>query len=175
MKSHTKKQAGKKTKPKPIDVKHLRWAIDSRYANQRCCVDLLDFIQKHPAKCVKADFSLTAQNLMGVCFSLWRAAFLADKTGNKGESLKSATSFLGQIIQNNTIGFTQDRNDREWTFNYYINNARHLLQTLPMNHRDLVPGWTVKKRTPTERWDYIQGMLSQTVARFGEALQSSEH
>ncbi len=118
---------------------------------------------------------MTAQALIGVSFSLWRAAFLADKTGNKGESLKSATSFLEQIIQNNVIGFTQDRNDREWTFNYYVNNARHLLQTIPMKHRDLVPGWTVTKRTPTERWNYIQDMLRQTVAKFGDALRSSGH
>jgi len=40
------------------------------------------------------------------------------------------TTFLGALISNNTIGYPQDRSAREWTFNYYLSDARFRLQSL---------------------------------------------
>ena len=34
-----------------------------------------------------------------------------------------ADTFLETVIQDNAIAYTQERNSREWTFGYYLNNA----------------------------------------------------
>ena len=38
--------------------------------------------------------------------------------------------FLGTVIRDNAINFPQDRDTREWTVGYYLNNANLRLQKL---------------------------------------------
>ena len=68
-----------------------------------------------------------AQGLVGVSFSLWRAVFLSDLSDEKSY-MDDAEEFLGKLILDNAINYPQDRATREWTFAYYVNNAKYRLQ-----------------------------------------------
>jgi hypothetical protein len=109
---------------------HLAWLVESRAINQRGALKLFRLLEKHPDKMKSSDLSMVAQNLVAVCFSLWRAAFLADKTGTRHAVLQDARTFLGKMLTDNAITYPQDRSAREWTFNYYMNNAKDCLMHL---------------------------------------------
>jgi hypothetical protein len=89
------------------------------------------------------ELSQVAQNLVAVCFSLWRAAFLADKTGTRHAVLQDARTFSGKMLTDNAITYPQDRSAREWTFNYYMNGAKDCLMHL------------------ADRWEHIRTVLSR--------------
>ena len=152
------------------ELPHLRWAVKSRSENQQCGLKLLELFNKHPDVWKKTKYSLAAQSLVAIAFSLWRAAFLADKVNKLGESRKSATSFLTTVIRDNTINYVQDRTEKEWTFNYYMDNARLRLLALAEKWHALVPTWKQEKRSPTERWEYAQNLLFRAIANFEKHL-----
>jgi hypothetical protein len=56
---------------------------------------------------MKQEDRLRGQIPVGICFSLWRAAFLADKTGQGTAVFASAKDFLGKILVDNAINYTQ--------------------------------------------------------------------
>jgi hypothetical protein len=47
---------------------------------------------------------------------LWRAAFLADKTGKRAVVFNHGRIFFEKIIKDNAISYPQDKTSREWTF-----------------------------------------------------------
>jgi hypothetical protein len=161
------------TEEESTNLDHLRWVIKSRSENQRCALILFELLTKYPKQWKEKKYSLAAQALVGVTFSLWRAAFLADKSGERGKARKSAVSFLQKVIQDNAISYPQDRAEKEWTFNYYVSNASYTLRALAEKWRDLVPTQqSQKKGTPKERWEYHQNMLTQTVSNFQKTIGS---
>jgi len=113
-----------------------------------------------------------AQDLLAVSFSLWRAAFLADKTAKRTAVFSHATEFLEKIIEDNAISYVQDRKCNEWTFNYYTRNARASLEMLNKYWPNEVPSYVGRKRTPVERWDYCQELLNKAVKGFEIAAES---
>ena len=116
------------TKQDLLDHAHLEWLIDSREANQRASLQLHKLITAHMADVkTKKPLSIKAQVLTAVCFSLWRAAFLADKTGTHDATIDDAYAFLGKMLTDNAITYPQDRASREWTFNYYMEAAKNSL------------------------------------------------
>jgi hypothetical protein len=119
---------------------HLKWLVESRARNQRVSLDLFDLIKTHPEKLLNSDSDLKydAQNLVAISFSLWRAAFLADRTGHMEERLKDAERFLGKMLTDNAITYAQDRDAREWTFNYYMANARYRLEELGEDWSEII-------------------------------------
>ena len=147
-------------------IEHLSWAIESRYQNQRCAVNLLGLFMEHEELWKTQNWSRAAQDLLAVSFSLWRAAFLADKTAKRVAVFSHGTDFLEKVIEDNAISYVQDRKSNEWTFNYYTRNARSALETLHKYWPEQVPPYVGKKRTPVERWDYCQNQLDQAVAGF---------
>jgi hypothetical protein len=152
-------------------LQHLKWAIDSRARNQKCCFRLLGLFETYSDKWQARRYSQEAQDLLAVAFSLWRAAFLADKTGKRSEVFADAREFLEKIIEDNAISYPQDRKSKEWTFNYYTRNARYALQHLHGLRSEIVPEYKVlAKRSSTERWDYCQGLLDRTVNNFEVAF-----
>jgi len=112
--------------------------------------------------------------LIAVSFSLWRAAFLADKTSKRSEVFEHGRTFLEKIIEDNAISYPQDKHSREWTFNYYTRNARSSLQQLAQFWKDAAPEYEGKKRTPADRWDYCQSLLDQIVTNFETMLAKQE-
>lgn len=63
--------------------------------------------------------------LVGVAFSLWRAAFLAEMpTRTWPEALRDAQQLLGTVLSTNTIAFGTEHSLQGWTGGYYLNNAK---------------------------------------------------
>jgi hypothetical protein len=157
-------------------LEHLRWAVKSRARNQECAIRLLDLFLEYEDKWKTKDWSRAAQDLLSVNFSLWRAAFLADKTAKRDEVFAHAKLFLQRIIETNAISFSEDRTSKEWTFNYYTRNAKCALEALHEHWATMrklpVPQYKDATRTPTEKWTYCQDLLDETVTVFEAELQS---
>ena len=154
---------------KEVTLAHLEWAIDSRTKNQKSCLKLLMLLREYESFWKAKALSKAAQDLIAVAFSLWRAAFLADKTGKREEVLKHGVAFLEKVIETNSISFGQDKNSNEWTFNYYTKNARSSLTILARNWDFLSP-YEGGTRKAIERWDYCQALLDQALVKFESHL-----
>ncbi len=152
-------------------VKHLQWAVESRARNQRCAVRLLGIFLEYEDEWKTQRWARAAQDLLSVSFSLWRAAFLADKTAHRTAVFSDGVEFLERVIEDNAISYPQDRRCKEWTFNYYIRNARAALEVLAKHWPDQVPQYESAKLSPTNRWEYYQGVLDEAVARFETAVR----
>jgi hypothetical protein len=145
---------------------HLEWAIDSRTRNQLSNLRLLKLLEGHAGEWRTKRNAAVAQDLIAVAFSLWRAAFLADKTGKRSEVLSHGKVFLETVVRDNAIGFPQDKKSQEWTFNFYTRNARYALEHLYKLRPDIVPEYTSATRPPKGRWDYCQKLLDETLTSF---------
>jgi len=160
-------------KPDTPSYAHLDWLIRSREANQRASLELHKLVGTHSSKIKKKKpLSVKAQVLTSVAFSLWRAAFLADKTGTHAATIEDAHAFLGKMLTDNAITYPQDRASREWTYNYYMEAARHGLQILAKNwlsvEATLSQKTKVKKGSTLEsrRWDKYQATLNAAINEF---------
>jgi hypothetical protein len=149
---------------------NLGWAVKSRSENQVCAIRLFELLTTYRDRVRQRDYQQFAQHLVAVTFSLWRAAFLADKSGGKEDALNSAIEFLETVIADNAITYAQDKKQREWTFSYYINNVRFTLLALHSKWPELVPKWELANRPPKKRWEYGQQLLKEAVERFETAL-----
>lgn len=116
----------------------LEWLVDSRSRIQHLLLDLYAFGQKISADDVSK--TLAFQLLTAIGFALWRAAFLADDDRSWPDITKDASIFLGTLVRDNTIGYTQDRTSKRWTFGYYINDAYLRLDYFHRQLRSLEPG-----------------------------------
>ena len=88
-------------------IDDLEWAVGSRHKNQLCALKLYKLLVKHEDKGNwSKDNSFIARSLVGIVFSLWRAASLADKRdGTNKASRTKARAFLGKVVQDNAIAF----------------------------------------------------------------------
>jgi hypothetical protein len=77
---------------------HVEWLIEQRYRNQKASANLFKLIEKEDERSPHAE---SAQTLIAVGFSLWRAAFLADKKNLKSYTYASAKAFLQEILEHN--------------------------------------------------------------------------
>ena len=152
-------------------LKHLEWAIQSRARNQRCSLKLLTLFEEHESIWKTSRFARAAQDLVAVSFSLWRAAFLADKTAKRIAVFEHGKVFLERVIEDNAISYPQDKASKEWTFNYYTRNARTSLENLAKFWKDIAPPYQGRKRRPMERWDYCQSLLEEAVTNFEKLLR----
>src|SRR5262249_43950534 len=107
---------------------HLQWLVDSRCKNQKVTLELYLAIKNNSAA-INKDIRLAylAQELAAVAFSLWRAVFLSDLSEDVEKQMTDVTTFLATLISTNAIAFQQDQRSREWTFPYYLKNARSRL------------------------------------------------
>jgi hypothetical protein len=161
------------TKEDDRSPQHLTWLVRNRSANQKISLRLYKLLQAHPEKLKLTKNSVTAQNLIAATFSLWRAVFLSDKTGARGASLQDASAFLGKLIISNMINFSEDRAAREWTFNYYISDARYRLKKIAEDWKyELSP--LAGKQSPKSRWDHCHGELVRAVDLFTKHLRKKD-
>jgi hypothetical protein len=146
---------------------HLQWLIESRHRNQRSALRLRSLLKDYEKQWKTKDLSAAAQELTSISFSLWRAAFLADKTGKRSAVYSHAFQFLERVIEDNAITYAQDKVWREWTFNYYTRAARLSLEYLNRRWPRIVgPYEVVAKRKPKERWEYCQSLLDNAIDAF---------
>jgi len=149
---------------------HLEWSIRSRARNQACSFRLAVLFADHARVWQTKAYSRAAQDLTGVSFSLWRAAFLAEKTGKRVAVFAEARKFLERVLEDNAISYPNDKAGREWTFNYYTGNARSGLESLHKNWGDTVPAYIPKTRNSRERWDHCQDLFEAAVDGFEKNL-----
>jgi hypothetical protein len=125
-KSMAESEPARRLKGMPSKVE-LRNQIKARGDVQLLLASLYHLHDEHRA-ILRADqellraFSLIA----GSAFSLWRAAFLThtgDPVIDPVPGLDDCAIFIGTVARDNIISFAQDRESREWTVGYYLNNA----------------------------------------------------
>jgi hypothetical protein len=145
--------------------------------NQRASLLLHKLVDTHFKRIQKnKKSSEQAQVLASVCFSLWRAAFLADRTGTHEARLQAAQAFLGKMLTDNAITYPQDRASREWTFSYYMNCARDGLLSLANAWPNVGATLSARKRVVRgstaagRRWDRHQRALDVAMAEFQKEL-----
>ncbi len=82
-------------------------------------------------KCLGADRMHSFHLLVGVAFSLWRAAFLLRPDRQLRSVSTAADHFLHTLCRDNSINYAQDRDNCHWTVGYYLNNAYLRLVIVP--------------------------------------------
>jgi len=109
-----------------------------------------------------------AQELTGVAFSLWRAVFLSDTTGEFEDQFADLKKFLVGLISDNTVLYNTDKNARNWSFRYYLDNAVLRLGKISLGELSLVDKSDLSKPADTEKdeWLDAQAILDKAVLRF---------
>jgi hypothetical protein len=158
------------------ELRSLEWLVENRSRNQQSALEVYKIIERENKKLSRSRrHRAFAHCLLGICFSLWRAVFLANLKQDKGALLKDATSFLRELIETNNISFQTDVRNKEWSFRYYVQNARDRLKYLnaSFSHKKLsfdLPGESVGK-TPQEWWEAHQDSLDDAIKAFDHLLK----
>ena len=149
---------------------HLTWLVQSRSRNQEVTLDLYLTIRNNRTS-IDSDVrhAELAQELAAIAFSLWRAVFLSDLTETVERQMADVETFLHILISHNAIAYQQDQNSREWTFYYYLKNARDRLLSIarqsPLELLD-ISEIEVAASSAKEDWTIAQDALSKAVSRF---------
>lgn len=156
---------------------HLAWLVESRKQNQEVSAHLYTLLTPKCWQYRKLGYE--AKTLVSIGFSLWRAAFLADKTGDLNETNEHSVYFLGEMLETNAINFAQDKKARGFTFNYYLANVRFRLKEF----KDDNPSFNIDARLtkkgglmklkPAERWRAYQEAFNDAVAYFEKRLNEA--
>ena len=160
--------------PLAPNPKHLQWLVESRRQNQEVCARLYELMTPKCWKNPKLGYE--AKTLVSIGFSLWRAAFLADKSGALKETNEHATYFLGEMLETNAIAFIQDKKARGFTFNYYLANVRFRLAEFKADNRDfevdqrLLRKGKLRQMKPADRWRAFQQAFKDAVHHFEARL-----
>jgi len=112
---------------------------------------------------------------------LWRGVFLAHgKNSEFGEAPNSAKAFLKKVIEDNSIVFGDDKYWKEWTANFYIDCAGHLLAGFTPTPQSeatprlevLAPRWDLHDYPPgiKERWKYNHNILKAKMRSFDKQV-----
>ncbi len=109
------------------DEGHLAWAIDQRAEIQRTLLVLYGFVRHSSPDSLDHDTRYLLDLLIGAAFSLWRAVFLAETFRDVVQVHQSQEAFLLKVITDNAITFADDKANRRWTVEYYLENAKFRL------------------------------------------------
>jgi hypothetical protein len=155
------------------DLEHMQWQVTWRSKNQECCLSLFKLLRAHEDIWLEGDYFFAAQDMISAAFSLWRAVFLSDKEAKRSLVFKHSKDFLESVILDNAISYMQDKKNNEWTFNYYVTNARYRLVDMHERHSTIVPEWIYKNRKPKPRWVYAHSQLCESINAFQAHLADS--
>lgn len=149
---------------------HFEWLVEGRSRNQRATLDLYRIIDVNEdglsRRLTDRD---TAHQLVGIAFSLWRAVFLSDLTGDIADQVTDIKRFLQSLIAHNAVLYQTDFSAREWTFSYYLDNALFRLGRLSeliLPKRKLA----FEADSAKEQWTEAQALLELAIARFAEVI-----
>lgn len=172
-KSSLKNAEGKGERP---TQDQLIWIVPNRSKTQEAALKLYVLLRKHEALAKSEDHYLITQALTGISFALWRAVFLADKTTGRGALYEHALEFLETVIMENSVQFSLDRRKKNWTFNYYMNDAKYRLEYLRENYKDVLGAERSKIRNekPTDRWCRHQHAFEAAIDGFRARLEKAD-
>lgn len=155
---------------------HLKWLVENRSANQRATLELFAALtQNESIISSNAVYAQVSLELSGIAFSLWRAVFLSDLTEETEEQMVDVKAFLGALISNNSIGYPQDRSAKEWTFTYYLTDARFRLQSLASRPPPIIDLTDVEQEAGSakEDWEIAQRALEKAILGFAALTGST--
>jgi hypothetical protein len=163
-----------------LSPEHISWLVKSRSRNQDASLHLY-LVMKDNAVAIAADWDLSnaAQALAAVAFSLWRAVFLSDINDDITATAADAEAFLGNLILHNMVAYPQDRNTRDWTFMYYVNNARYRLESISKGMPHVLTaalagdGLEVAKNAK-DYWAFYQNALEIAVRNFETSIKQAK-
>jgi hypothetical protein len=118
--------ADRERKPK-VD---LDWLVQQRCQVQAKACKLFRLLEEHKDK-FPHDQSLedVAGLMVGTAFSLWRAIFLApDRPTQTEDMIGTGIAFLDKFLRDNSIAYSDEKRHQDWSFGYYLNNARFRLR-----------------------------------------------
>ncbi len=126
----TSEQNGGTSKADIIKADWFNWVVNARYQNQSFSIKLFkledDLKKQKDRECHKI-----FHTLLGVNFSLWRAAPLVLESARDEEEIDiTGFQFLDTLIAENAINFPQDKKMRAWSSGYYLNNAYYRVVSL---------------------------------------------
>jgi hypothetical protein len=108
-----------------FDTKQLEHVVERRVLIGKVLLDLWKVFDRPRA--LKHSRATLAHLLLGSAFSLWQAAFLIKKSRKRKAVTTHAKKFLGILLADNAIAYSQDRETSEWTAGYYVNSAHYRL------------------------------------------------
>jgi hypothetical protein len=148
------------------ETEFLEWSIAKRADTLHVALRLRELMKTSMVEDGPTAGAL--RSLVGVSFALWRAVFLAHRTGKAELRNKDATSFIEKMVTTNAITFSDDHKLREWTFGYYIDDALYRLERLSKTHPEIGFRDTDLKRrgTTTAQWDDFQRLFEKAVRYF---------
>ena len=165
-------QKSAENQKKELDPEHAEWLAQHRGNNQVISAKLYRLLKTYRDHV--DDFGYETELLVAVAFSLWRSAFLSDKSGYRSETTKKAVSFLAELLQNNAIVFSSERSANDWAFNYFATNAKWRLEALQdqWSEFDIGPLAPPKKQAhvPKDRWECLHEAFCMAVNHFEDLL-----
>ncbi|MHC2462113.1 hypothetical protein [Bradyrhizobium embrapense] len=163
-------------KPDDLSADHMSWLVKCRSENQAASLKLY-LVIKDNEEHLRENWSLgnIGQALVAACFSLWRAVFLSDIGDDDASStIVNAQKFLGSLVLHNMVAYPQDRSTRDWTFLYYVNNARYRLEAMSKEFPEILPASFVATDgipNPKDSWSFHHNACEVALRNFEKALR----
>ena len=162
--------------PQDVSAEHFDWLVEGRSRNQRSTLDLYRILLENEAELRKnVDLQAAAQEVAGIAFSLWRAVFLSDTTGDFQARWADVKTFLVSLIADNTVLYVTDKNARNWSFRYYLDNATFRLSRLMDTAPTLLDGvdFSSVAALDKDEWMNAQSALEQVVSNLRVAAEGA--
>jgi hypothetical protein len=173
------KSAGKKAPEKKSKLRlspsRAEWLVKARAATQIVSAKLYLLLESHPDE-IKGH-GIPLQLLIGISFALWRAAPYSDKTQNSEDTHRGLTKLLGEMLENNAINYSHEKDSKDFTFNYYAGNALFRLRSLEERWKTAKLGSLRPpegKRDGETRWTYLNNAFEKAVDHFEGVLKADQ-
>jgi hypothetical protein len=115
--------------PKFEDI--VAWQIDRRWRISRIMHELHTFLKNEESlHRERNDEWYPVVRMVGIAFSLWRAAFLTHTQGTKKVIYANMVEYLDKVIKHNSIAFADDYKMSDQAAPYYTGNARYRLERM---------------------------------------------
>jgi hypothetical protein len=106
------------------ELEQMAWLVHNRAKNQRLMLRVYELYVAHGDHLRKDHrAAMRGTDLVAVGFSLWRAVFLADRSGDLDARVDHTRAFLKRLVGDNAIAYPQDKEANSWSFGYYITAA----------------------------------------------------
>lgn len=163
----TAEQAEIKRAEFEASISFLEWSIEARHTIQAQSLDLLRLMNAYGPEAT-SNQKRNMRRLIGVAFALWRGAFLADRKAKLKPSFIASQAFLKKVLDDNTVTFSFDFQNRDWTFRFYADAAYFNFAKLPEELRPKIKPF----KSSTQEWDNLLEGFEYSVKELTAALKN---